>query len=67
MSELNHISLYGFKTEDDLDNNIEQHIDSIVEDDNWIKDVNAIVASNKPKFFHISVQSDDGRRLPEFP
>lgn len=64
--DLNYISIYGFKTEEDLDNNNEHHIDSISETGNWVKDVKSIIADNKDDFFHISVQSDDGRDLPEF-
>jgi tRNA G37 N-methylase Trm5 len=65
-SEVNHISIYGFVTEDDLNNNIEKHLDSITEDGEWEKTVQSIVNDHKSHYYHISVESDNGKPLPSF-
>jgi hypothetical protein len=65
-SEVNHISIYGFKTEEALENNEETHIDSITEEDDWESAVDSIVEDNRGKYYHITVESDNGKPLPSF-
>lgn len=64
--ELTHISIYGFETEENLDNNKEKHIDSITKDGFWERCVIDIIAENKNAYYHITVESDDGKPLPSF-
>lgn len=65
-SEQNYISIYGFESESDLENNKETHIDSIAQDDAWEECVLSIIEDNKGNYHHITVQSDDGKPLPSF-
>lgn len=62
-NDANYISIYGFRTEKDLDENNDEHIDSILEDDNHEEDIKSILAREKDNFYHITVESDDGKPL----
>jgi hypothetical protein len=65
-SEVNYISVYGFKTEGALDNNEETYIDSIAEEGDWERTIHSIVEDNKENYYHITVQSDNGKPLSSF-
>lgn len=64
--EVNHISIYGFVTESNLEANQDTHIDSIEQSGEWEKCVLSIIKENKDNYHHITVQSDDGKPLPSF-
>lgn len=64
--EAKYINIYGFKTEDDLNNNKETHIDSITEDGDWEQTVQSIINDNKDDYHHITTESDNGKPLPSF-
>jgi hypothetical protein len=65
-SELNHVTIYGFVTEEDLEKNRESHIDSLTQEGDWEDCVLSIIEENKDTFYHITVESDDGKPLPSF-
>ena len=56
----------GFETAHCLDRDNAKHIDSVSETDDWKSSVQAIIEENKPSYFHITVESDDGKPLPSF-
>lgn len=66
MSGLNYIHIMGFKTAACLDGDNAKHIDSVSETDDWERSVQNIIEENKPSYFHITVESDDGKPLPPF-
>lgn len=62
---MNYISIYGFKTEADLDNDNSHHIDTISQDGDWLNDAKNIINSNKYNYFYVVAESEDGSNLPE--
>lgn len=66
MADLNYIHVMGFETESDLDADKPEHIDSISQTGDWEDDVASIIADHKDNYFHITVESDDGKPLPSF-
>ena len=66
MSDSNYIHVMGFETEASLDKDSAKHIDSIAEEGDWEKSVQSMIDENKFRYFHISVESDDGKPLDSF-
>lgn len=62
-TDSDHISIYGFKTENDLNNDNETHIDSITQEGDWKGCAESIVFENSANYYYISVQDDNGKHI----
>jgi hypothetical protein len=63
MSDLNYFHIMGFVSEKDLDADRSTHIDSIAEEGDYEAAVKSIIEDNKGKYYHVSVESDNGREI----